>query len=291
MTSAADTRTRALTAPAVTCVTDDDRARIREELVSALAPIVERLPRGEQMVVTLPLLRRAQSDPGSLVVPEEPFAWKPAFVRRSLGLAVVDACATGRFRAPSEAIGPVVAAAVAEWERSGWRTFHWEPWFAGLPGGARAVVEANAVTWATALWSSFDWQSFDRVPRIGGADDQWACPAGRTLRLKGRTELRVPVAAEGEPPDSPASAPEAIVSVSGGGPGAGWADELAYLALVSALRSPSRPVPARVMGLWPDAGTHRTVEIDRQTLGDAAKRVEASVAGLVDSRRSSTPAS
>ena len=56
--------------------------------------------------------------------------------------------------------------AVAEWERTGWRTFHWEPWFAGLADGARASVLADAVTWATPLWSSFEWTApSPRSPR------------------------------------------------------------------------------------------------------------------------------
>ncbi|MGO8873882.1 MAG: hypothetical protein ACLQPH_21260 [Acidimicrobiales bacterium] len=285
--SATDERTRALTAAASASVGDGGRARLRDRLVAGLPPVVERLPAGHQVVVTLSLLRRAQADPESLGTPDEPFAWKPAFVRRSLGLAVVDACATGRYRSPAEAVGPVVADAVAEWRRSGWRTFHWEPWFAGLAAGARAVVEADALTWATSVWSSFDWRALGRAPRIGGADDQWVCPAARTLRLKGRTELRIPVAGAGSGP-RPGIPQTALVSVSGGAPAQGWDEELAFLALVAGLRSPSRPVPTRAMGLWPDAGAHRTVEVDERALGAAVRRVEATLAAVVEARLATT---
>jgi hypothetical protein len=210
-----------------------------------------------------------------LAEPEEPFAWRPVFVRRSLGLAVVDACAHGRFRSPLDAVGPVVAEAVEQWRQTGWRTYHWEPWVAGLAPGARAAVLAEAVGWASSLWSALDWSLFDTVPQIGGSDDTWVCPAVRPLRLKGRPELRV----SGE------GGAVALVSVSSGHPSDAWREELAYLALVAALRSPWRSVPARVLGLWPASGADHSVEIDRGVLTGAADLVVATVAAVVEARR------
>jgi hypothetical protein len=78
----------------------------------------------------------------------------------------------------------------------------------------------------------------------------------------------------------------ALVSVSGGCPSRGWPDELAFLALVAALRSPSRPVPVRVAGLWPDSGHHHIVDIDGDALMSAADRVVATVSTAVDARLS-----
>ncbi len=75
------------------------------------------------------------------------------------------------------------------------------------------------------------------------------------------------------------------MSVSGGHPPGTWREELAYLALVAALRSPDRPVPARVLGLWPDAGADRAVEIDVAALAGAADRVVATVTAVVEARR------
>jgi hypothetical protein len=72
--------------------------------------------------------------------------------------------------------------------------------------------------------------------------------------------------------------------VSTGCPGTGWADELAYLALVAGMRSPTRPIPARVMGLWPDAGFHSSVDIDHRSLDGAVDRVVATVAATVEAR-------
>ena len=48
--------------------------------------------------------------------------------------------------------------------------------------------------------------------------------------------------------------------------------------------SHSRSLPARVVGLWPDAGAHRVVEVDRQSLERAADRVVTAVSTLVDGR-------
>jgi hypothetical protein len=279
-------RTLALVAPVPPLIGDDFRVGVRTDLVARLGALVAPLSPGDPVVVGLPLLRRARTRPETLAEPEEPFAWRPVFVRRSLGLAVVDACARGRFRTPLEAVEPVVAEAVAGWEETGWRTYHWEPWMARLAPGARAVVLAEAVGWASSLWSSFDWAAFDQLPQFGGTEDQWVCPAVRTLRLKARSELRVPLGGQRDANGAGADATTVgLVSVSGGSPPAAWRDELAYLALVAALRSPSRPVPARVLGLWPDAGADHCVEIDEGTLSGAAERVVATVAAVVDARR------
>ncbi len=189
----------------------------------------------------------------------------------------------------------MVADAVGRWEETGWRTFHWEPWVAGLAPGARALVVAEAVGWASSLWTSLDWSEIDPLPQIGGAGDQWVCPAVRTLRLKARPEVRVPLvgAAPGAGTGRNRTAgyrtggdrgAVGLVSVAGGHPPEAWREELAYLALVASLRSPSRPVPARVLGLWPDAGADRCVEIDEAALTGAADRVVATVAAVVEAR-------
>ncbi len=255
-------------------------ARVRDRLVDGITAAVQHLPAGELVEVTLPLLRRAATHPATVGQDDGPFAWKPVFARRSLGLAAVQACAEGRFRGPAEAVGPLAAHAVDEWRRTGWRTFHWEPWFAGLGAGARAAVLAEAATWASPLWASADWCALRGRSRIGGTDDLWTCPGPRTVRLKGRCEARVAATTAAGPGDGPGTPGPALVSVSCGIPRADWAAELAYLALVAALRDPDQPVPARVVGLWPEAGMRRTAEIDEHLLADSADRVIGAV-GLV----------
>ena len=68
--------TRALMAPPTASVDETWRTHLRAHLSSAIAPVVERLPCGEQLTVTLPLLRQAIADPDSLAHDNVPFAWK-----------------------------------------------------------------------------------------------------------------------------------------------------------------------------------------------------------------------
>ncbi len=278
--------TRELMAPPPAPIDGAVRVAIRDRLGAGIGPLVERLLPGDDIVVNLPLLRRARACPELLATPPEAFAWKPRFVRRSLGLAIMRSCVAGRFRTPMQAAGPVACEAVAEWERTGWRTFHWEPWFAGLAPGGQASVLAEAVSWATPLWSEFEWRLISHLADLGGVDDQWSCPAPRQVRLKGRSEVRVVLERGGTGPEGGGRCdrPVALVSMSGGRPGARWTEELAFLALAAGLRSPSRPVPARVMGVWPDAGAHATVDIDAGVLAAAADRVMATVEAVVDAR-------
>ena len=281
--------TKVLLAPPATLVDDSDRQHIRQRLLREIPTLVERLPVGETTEVTLALLRQARRHPDALALPDKPFEWKPIFVRRSLGLASIRACLHGRFHTPSEAVAPTADEAVAEWHLTGWRSFHWEPWVASLAPGARAAVLAEAATWATALWSSLDWSQFDGLPDLGGPDDQWTCSAGRTVRLKGRSELRVPLGPVHHVTDGTTRSDQVVlVSVATGTPAGGWASELGYLALVAGLRSPARPVPNRVVGLWPDAGLYRAVDIDRSALAQAANLVVSTVAAFVHARLAKT---
>ncbi len=280
MTTVGD-RTRRLLAPPPNPVPEAARRHLHQQLASELGSIVAPLSASDPVVVTLPVLRQARLRPDSLGEAVEAFAWRPIFVRRSLGLAVVEACAGGQFRTPLEAVGPVADEAVGRWEKTGWRTFHWEPWVAGLAPGARAVVLAEAAGWASALWSSLRWSAIPAHSRFGGADDHWVCPAAPPVRLKGRTELRIPLDAGGPGREEGAVA---LVSVSGGCPTDTWSEELAYLALVASLRSASLPVPARVLGLWPDAGVDRSVEIDTDNLARAVERAVTTTAAVVRSR-------
>ena len=56
-------------------------------------------------------------------------------------------------------------------------------------------------------------------------------------------------------------------------PAPDWSEELAFLALVAGCGAESRPLPARVMGLWPDAGIHRIVELDEGDAGGSIDRL------------------
>ena len=287
MTAAAQL-TEAILRPAPSRTGPAVAQRIRDRLAGNVPDLVAPLPPGEQIVVSVPILRQlASGGDNPTIRPDDPFAWKPAFVRRSLGLAAIDACLAGYFRAPLEAVGPVAEWAVAEWERSGWRTFHWEPWYAGLGTGGRGAVLAEASNWATGVWASLDWGQFRTAPRLGGPDDQWVCPGPRTVRLKGRSEIRIDLPSP-EPSDSGSGSgsttQQVLVAVAGGSPPSGLDVQLGYLALVAALRTPTRPAPVRVVGLWPQAGEARTVEVTDELLARAGDTALDAVRAVVRTR-------
>lgn len=268
--------TAGLVAPPVHDLSGDAVDRVRTRLQTGVADAAGGLSSGAPLEVGLPLLRRARYHPELLGLPDEPFAWKSAFVRRSLGLEIVRACADRRYRGPAAAGGPVADHAVEEWRRTGWRTFHWEPWVAGLGAGARSVVLAEAVTWATPLWATFDWPDLPGTVELGGPDDRWSCPGVDSVHLKGRSEARLHVG----------GSLRSLVSVASGRPGDGWRDELAFVALVAALSGPDRTAAARVVGLWPDSGLRLAVEVDEAVLTSAVDRVVDAVAVTADVRAS-----
>src|SRR5579883_230087 len=148
------------------------QSRVCTELADAAAG----QPPWRELVVTLRTLRLDPKQQGGPDGFDQPFRWRPAFVRRSLGLAALDACLRGRFRDPAEAVGPVAEEAVRSWQRSGWRTYHWEPWFSYLPPGGRAAVLAEAIRWATSLWCAFEWDDLVPLLPLGGPDLHWRCP-------------------------------------------------------------------------------------------------------------------
>ncbi len=256
------------------------RERVIGRLVDGVGRATTDLAPTDRIEVTLAAVRRAYSCPETVGLPEPDFVWKPAFTRRSLGLAAVRACVDGRFRGPAVAVGPLAGYAIDEWRRSGRRTFHWEPWFAGLGAGGRAAVLAEAVTWATPLWTGFDWSEVGARSVVGGADDLWTCPVPGTVRLKGRTEARIGGGGDGGGPvrSQLSDGMTTLVSLSSGSPGGGWREELGYLALVAVLSQSGRPEPVRVTGMWPDAGVRRTVTVDEELLMATAERVVATVA-------------
>jgi hypothetical protein len=267
-----------LTAPVSATVPSGTLDQLRARLSAGVADALAGVADGGRIEVGLPQLRRARYRPDLLGLPDEPFVWKPAFVRRSLGIAAVRACAAGRFRAPAAAVGPVADEALEDWRRSGRRTFHWEPWFAGLGPGGRASVLAESITWATPVWGALDWIRLGPSAELGRPDDAWVVPGTGAVRLRGRSEARIAVAG---PDGRPAGGP-VLLSVAGGRPGDGWRRELAFLALVAGLAFPARPVPTRVVGLWPESGDLQAVDVDDAALSGAVDRVVDTVAVTAD---------
>jgi hypothetical protein len=271
----ADALTAALVAPPSTApVSRADLERIRGALLRDLPPLVDELPRGERLRLDAFRFAQTRERPESLSVSEPAFVPSPSRCRRAVGLAAVERCVRRRSPAPASAVAEVLAAAVDDVAAAGdARPPWWAPWYAGLAPGARTVVEADAVTWATQLWTALSWESLPQPPVIGGRDDWWDCPQARRLTLRGQADVRVFV--DGRP---------VLLVVGSGVPPSRWRVALGFPALVGALARGERSIPTRVVGSWPASGQVRILEVGAEVLDECATAVVSATATWVDAR-------
>jgi hypothetical protein len=250
------------------------------QVAGDLAAVVADLPPGERLRLDAFRFALAHERPERLVAGDGPFVASPATCRRAVGLAAVARCLRRRSATPAAAVAQVLAAGVEDAAAAesggptdpGARAPWWAGWYTGLGAGGRAMVEAEAVTWATQLWTALEWDRLGQ-PVVGGADDWWDCPGTRALTLRGHAEVRVRTG--GRP---------ALLVVGSGVPPPHWRVALGFPALVSALARGVRAVPARVVGLWPASGQVRILPVDGPSLFDAATAVVSATATCVDAR-------
>jgi len=253
---------------------------LRSSLSDGLARLESRLLAGRRLRVDEYLLSTAgaygPTAPGSAST--EPFRWSARTARRSVGLAAVRACYHGIHRTPAEAVAGVLERLAEDAGGSTGRGGSLGRWLAGLPSGARAAVQADAVTWATRLHIALDWDSLPPGTVVGGRDEWWDCPSARRIGLRGRAEVRTSTAGG----DASAAGPHrpVLFCLRPGVPGPTGRTELALPALVAALASPTGAPPARVIGWWPACGRAIVLEVDEKVLTRAA----ASVVGAVGAR-------
>jgi hypothetical protein len=218
---------------------------------------------GTRPTVTGWTLRAGVDAPGRR---EEPFRWSPRTTRRALGITALRACVAGECRTPSEAVRLVTE----QWVRRatqglvGARSA--EAWVSTLPAGGRAVVQAEAVRWATGLFTALEWGRLDDV-EVGGLDRWWDVPGGGQAALRGRADVRA--VAQGHP---------VLLCVGNGRPLPSSRAELLLPALVEVLRRPHGPAPSRVVGWWPASGRALVVTVGPQALIETARLVAQAVA-------------
>ena len=249
--------------------------RLKETLAGDLVALVEELPPGQTLRLDEFRFGQARDHPDRLAVDDGPFVTSPARCRRAVGGAAVARCLRRRSGSPAAAVAEVLAAGVEDAGDGGDPTARppwWAGWYRGLSAGGRAMVEAEAVTWATQLWTALEWERLAQ-PVVGGADDWWDCPGTRSLTLKGRADVLVRTG--GRP---------ALLVVGSGVPPARWRAGLGFPALVAGLARGERGVPARVVGLWPASGQVRILPVDAQALAETAVAVTGAVATWVDAR-------
>ncbi len=259
---------------------DTDRQAAIDTLRTELPPRLVRLEDTSSLCVDRHFLRTAASRPATLAATDEPFRWRAAYIRRSLGLAVLAHCLDGGSPTPAQAAATVADAAVDAWRRTGDRRFGWEAWLAGLGTGARAAVLAEAITWSSGALTAMDWSRVPRPVRMAPPDDVWSCGEGRTVVVRGRSEAGG-VTRDGAP---------VIVLVSAGAPTPELDAELGLPALAAVLRAPRRPSPVRVVGMWPDAGLTASVEVDGALLEATTRRIVDAVDALVVARETARAA-
>ena len=254
----------------------DDIGLLREQLAGDLAALVEELPPGEKLRLDQFRLAMITDHPERLTGDEAPFVPSPATSRRAVGLDAVGRCLRRRSPSPAAAVAEILslgAEDAADRSDPTVRAPWWAAWYAGLSAGGRAMVEGEAVTWATQLWTALEWDRLTQ-PVVGGPDDWWDCPGTRVLTLKGRADVRV--RSDGRP---------ALLVVGSGIPPARWRQALGFPALVAALARGERSLPTRVVGLWPASGQVRVLPIETATLTETAATVVCAVSTLVDARR------
>jgi hypothetical protein len=267
--------TDALMAPVTGSVPAGALRLLRGQLAGDLAALAGELPEGERLRLDSFRFAMAREDPERLSVVEEAFVPSPGTCRRAVGLSAVTRCLRRWSPAPAVAVAEVLAGGVEDADggpdpttRPPW----WAGWYRSLPAGGRAMVEAEAVTWATQLWTALEWERLVQ-PMVGGGDDWWDCPATRALTLRGQADVRVRV--EERP---------ALLVVGAGVPPVDWRRSLGFPALVSALARGERSIPARVVGWWPASGQVRILPVDSEALTDTATAVVCAVATWVDAR-------
>lgn len=229
-------------------------------------------PRGRTLRVDGYLVRTALLDPQRLAGADE-FRWSPRTARRLLGLMGLRHCVRGTCRTPAEAVAQAVEASVADAAEGRQRPGSLGHWLTTLHPGARAVVRAEAVTWATQVHAALEWERLRRPSVVGGADQWWSLPQVAGVSVRGRAEVRAPTRDDGM----------ALFVVLNGQPGPSARAELGLPALVALLSG--AVVPHRLLGWWPQSGRALVLPVDESLLLRTAEAVVLTVETVVAARK------
>jgi len=264
-----------LLAPADGVISPEDLTRLRDALGRDLQAVAADLPPGERLRLDAFAMRTARRHPERCAAGNDSFTPSPRTCRRAVGVAAVARCVRGVAPGPVAAVADVLDQGVDDLGAPGGasRAPWWAGWYAGLPRGARAVVQAEATTWATRLLTALEWRRFPRPAVVGGRDDWWQCPGGPQLTLQGRAEVRVQ-----------ADRRLALLVVGSGRCPEDWRLELGFPGLVAALVRDAAAAPCRVVGVWPDSGQVRVLRLDVAALEATATAVVSAVGTWVDAR-------
>ncbi|MGH8995923.1 MAG: hypothetical protein ACRDYB_07850 [Acidimicrobiales bacterium] len=270
--------TNALIAPGPTLVDRSEFDQLRADLEARLAAASATLPGDRPLRVDG--YRLGHPDP--LEDEAKPFEWGLRTARRPLGLDCARQCVADRRVHPVDAAQAVVAGLIGRAAQGAERPGSLGEWLAALTNGARGVVQAEAVGWASKLVTTLDWA---RLPRpIIGADRSVVFPAAPQVLLRGRIEVRVSTASRSQAPTGTGRT-ECLFLMMTGRPSPSSDVELGLPALTVAC-DPRRPaVPVRVIGWWPECGRAQVVPVDLRLLERTVERVVETVTIAATQRR------
>ena len=218
-------------------------------------------------------IRTAADPPREKSRPEDgPFRWTPRRARRTVGVRAAARVVNGRVRYPAQGAERAVAELVEE-GRGGARRGSLEDWLGTAPPAVVAAVLAESTAWATHLVTAIEWDRVGGSVEVGGPDRWWDLGGRPTIGLRGRVDVRL----RGARPEGPGSDQQSLLTVVNGRPGPASRAELGLAALVDMLRRPAEPVPARVVGWWPECGRALVLDVGEELLTSTAAAVLAAV--------------
>jgi hypothetical protein len=211
-----------------------------------------------------------------------PFRWTSRNARRLIGLAALRAGLDGRAATPADAVAAVLTDPGGPLGVGRTGPGSAADWIASLSRPARSLVAAEATCWATRLWSGVEWARFPPHRLVIGNPGRWWrwTGPGATCRvtLRGRADVRV------LPEQGPERNPGAHLVVLDGVPRSATRQALLLSALVDGLSTPDMepsPLPACVLGWWPDCGRAWIVPVDSTGLIAAAEAVVVAARALL----------
>ena len=193
-----------------------------------------------------------------------PFSWSPRIARRILGVAATQRVVAGITSTPTAAVRAEIESAIARSADSQIRPGSLGAWLSEAPFGVLGAVIGEATTYATELLTALEWERL-AGGSVGAADPVWAVPGAPWVSLRGRRDVTVPLNDD--------AGTYALVVVRSGRMTSSSHEDLAHVALVEGLTHPDRPLPTRVVGLWPASGKAVSLEVTKETTQSAARIV------------------
>jgi len=274
--------TDVLTAPAPLPVSRDEFGELRRDFEDELRTAARSLRVGERIRVDAYHLRNSIS---GNVDRESPFKWTPWTARRPIGVECVRACLANARLTPPQTGHDVIARLIRRADDERGRPGSLAEWLAGLAVGGRAVVQAEAVAWATQLLTALEWSKL--TAPIVGVDRSVVLPSSSQVLLRGRIEVRTRLVSP-QPPNARRTldvAPSVLFAMMTGRPSPTARTELGLAALTVALDGRHGDVPVRVVGWWPQCGRALIVPVDLALLDHTCQAVVATVRAACPTRR------